>query len=114
MDAFDTAGPAARSLTGEAPSVLIVDDDMQVLRSYSRMLQSHGYSVKTADSGRAAIDALQLGSFDVILSDVDMPGMSGIDLLKKVRTINPDVPLVLITGSPSLATATAAVEQGAL
>ncbi len=114
MDAFDTASPAARSLPGEAPSVLIVDDDMQVLRSYSRMLQSHGYSVKTADSGKAAIEALQLGSFDVILSDVDMPGMSGIDLLKKVRTINPDVPLVLITGSPSLATATAAVEQGAL
>jgi EAL domain-containing protein (putative c-di-GMP-specific phosphodiesterase class I) len=62
-------------------------------------------------AGRSAIEA---ASFDVILSDIDMPGMSGIQLLERVRARDLDVPVVLITGNPSVETAIKAMEQGAL
>jgi EAL domain-containing protein (putative c-di-GMP-specific phosphodiesterase class I)/ActR/RegA family two-component response regulator len=103
-----------RSVRAESPRVLVVDDDIVLLRSYARMLASHGYRVETAISGEAAVVAVAAGPFDVILSDIDMPGMSGIELLKHVRRVDLDVPLVLITGNPSLETATQAIEQGAL
>jgi len=60
------------------------------------------------------VRALESGSFDVILSDIDMPGMSGIQLLERVRTRDLDVPVILITGDPAIETAIKAMEQGAL
>jgi EAL domain-containing protein (putative c-di-GMP-specific phosphodiesterase class I) len=77
-------------------------------------LKSHGYRVDTALDGDAAYRALAAGSFDVILSDIDMPGMNGIELLKQVRAGDLDVPVVLITGDPRIDTAMKAIEQGVL
>lgn len=98
----------------EGPRVLVVDDDIALLRSYARVLAGQGFRPEIAPSGPEAIEALGRTPFDVILSDIDMPGMNGIELLKKVRRVDLDVPLVLITGNPTLETATQAVEQGAL
>jgi EAL domain-containing protein (putative c-di-GMP-specific phosphodiesterase class I) len=96
------------------PEVLVVDDDEALLRAIVLTLSAKGFRVQTAPSGAAAIQALDKQAFDVILSDVDMPGMSGLALLETVRTRDLDVPVVLITGSPSIDAACASMEHGAL
>jgi len=94
--------------------VLIVDDDEMLARSYARALSAEGYDVETRLDGESAVDAVQTSSFDVVLSDVDMPRLSGVALLERIRACDLDIPVVLITGNPSLETAVAAVEHGAL
>jgi EAL domain-containing protein (putative c-di-GMP-specific phosphodiesterase class I) len=96
------------------PRILIVDDDDALLRIHARALVSKGYRVETAPDGAAAARAIEAGSFDVILSDIDMPGMTGIQLLERVRARDLDVPVVLVTGNPAVETAIKAMEQGAL
>jgi EAL domain-containing protein (putative c-di-GMP-specific phosphodiesterase class I) len=98
----------------EGPRALIVDDDDALLRVHARALANRGYRVETALDGAAAARALESASFDVILSDIDMPRMNGIQLLERVRAHDLDVPVVLITGSPSVETAVKAMEMGAL
>jgi EAL domain-containing protein (putative c-di-GMP-specific phosphodiesterase class I) len=92
----------------------VVDDDEAVLRAHSLILTKAGFEVETAVDGSAAAKAVEGTSFDVILSDIDMPGLDGIQLLERVRTRDLDVPVVLITGGPSVQTAMRAMELGAL
>jgi EAL domain-containing protein (putative c-di-GMP-specific phosphodiesterase class I) len=94
--------------------VLVVDDEEPLLRVIARSLTNSGYVVETAGDGRRAAELLDASSFDVIVSDIDMPKMSGIELLKTVRQRDLDVPVVLITGRPDLKTAMEAVTHGAL
>jgi EAL domain-containing protein (putative c-di-GMP-specific phosphodiesterase class I) len=98
----------------KGPRALVVDDEDALLRVHARLLTQAGYQVETAIDGSAAARALDSSSFDVILSDIDMPGMNGIQLLERVRARDLDVPVVLVTGSPSVDTAIRAMEQGAL
>lgn len=93
---------------------LVVDDDEQVLRAHARVLTMAGYQVEVAADAAVALRAVERTSFDFILCDVDMPGMSGLTLLERVRVIDLDVPVVLITGKPSMDTAIRAMEHGAL
>jgi EAL domain-containing protein (putative c-di-GMP-specific phosphodiesterase class I) len=94
--------------------VLVVDDEEALLRVNARVLSKAGHQVETAADGHAAERALDKASFDVILSDIDMPGMDGIALLERVRRRDLDVPVVFVTGSPSVETAIKAMEHGAL
>jgi len=94
-------------------SVLLVDDDPNVLRSVGRVLRQRGYDVTTATNGRDAVGIVDNGSFDVVVSDIAMPGMDGIQLLREVRTHDLHVPVVLITGAPAVSTAVQALELGA-
>jgi EAL domain-containing protein (putative c-di-GMP-specific phosphodiesterase class I) len=95
-------------------SILLVDDDEPLARSLSRVLQGAGYEVTIAHDGAVAAKAVMRRAFDVIVSDIQLPGMSGIDLLRVVRAYDLDVPLILMTGTPSIETATEAVSLGAL
>jgi EAL domain-containing protein (putative c-di-GMP-specific phosphodiesterase class I) len=94
--------------------ILVVDDDEMLVRSYARMLSADGYDVEIRLDGESAVSAVEAGSFDVVLSDIDMPRLSGVALLERIRACNLDIPVVLITGNPSIETAVAAVEHGAL
>ena len=94
--------------------VLVVDDDLKILQMFKKALEVVGLEVFSASSGESAVDQLGVRRFDVVLSDIAMPGMGGIELLKRVRQHDADVPLILITGSPLLETAMKAVEYGAL
>src|SRR6187200_1856921 len=65
--------------------ILLVDDDQGVRESTARMLRSAGYTVQVASTGEEAYEAAKAGGFDVVLSDMRMPGLSGIDVLRKLR-----------------------------
>lgn len=96
-----------------SPRVLVVDDDQSTIHFLQESLSSSGYEVSCAESGEAAEQMLGSDSFDVILSDISMPGIDGIALLRAVRERDLDVPVVLLTGGPNLETAIQAIEYGA-
>jgi EAL domain-containing protein (putative c-di-GMP-specific phosphodiesterase class I)/CheY-like chemotaxis protein len=96
------------------PSILVADDDRVLLRAYARVLSTNGYRVETVADGQSALEAFQKRRFDLILSDIDMPGLSGIELLEAVRAHDLDVPVVLVTGTPEVDSTIRAIEHGAL
>lgn len=104
--------PDALPLT--APGrVLLVDDQPELRRLFRRNLSKAGHEVVEAWNGRAAIDLAQQLNFDVVISDVRMPDMSGISLLKALYELDMDLPVVLVSGSPDPETAKEAVVYGA-
>jgi EAL domain-containing protein (putative c-di-GMP-specific phosphodiesterase class I) len=94
--------------------VLIVDDEPELREAYAALLQHAGYAVETANGGKTAVAILDKEHFDVILTDISMPDMDGLQVLKTVRERDLDVPVVLMTGNPQVETAVQALEQGAL
>jgi EAL domain-containing protein (putative c-di-GMP-specific phosphodiesterase class I) len=94
--------------------VLVVEDDRSLQEVYADVLLAAGFDVAMAADGTGALHALEADAFDVVLSDVIMPGETGVDVLRAVRERDLDVPVVLVTGSPSIETAVQAVEMGAL
>jgi len=94
--------------------VLVVDDETSLVRAIERMLTAGGYDVTTAGDGRRAAELLAEGTFEAVVSDIDMPRLNGIQLLKVVRQRDLDVPVILMTGNPNLETAVQAVAHGAL
>jgi two-component system response regulator HydG len=94
--------------------VLVVDDDPGVRESMSRMLSQAGYTVRAADSGEAAFELAREGAFDVILSDMRMPGLSGIDVLRKLREARVDSAFIIMTGFGTVDTAVEAMKLGAV
>jgi EAL domain-containing protein (putative c-di-GMP-specific phosphodiesterase class I) len=96
------------------PRVLLVDDDVVLARSYARLLTSEGYDCDVCFDGDDAIEAVRRVAYELIVSDIDMPRLNGLALLERIRLHDLDVPVVLITGSPSLETAMVAIEHGAL
>ena len=109
----DTVQVPAPSAAGER-SVLVVDDDAALARSTQRILERAGFDVIVADDGTTAVQAIMGRPFDVIVTDIQMPGMSGLDLLRIVRAYDLDVPVILTTGEPKVETAMEAVSLGAL
>jgi EAL domain-containing protein (putative c-di-GMP-specific phosphodiesterase class I)/CheY-like chemotaxis protein len=93
--------------------VLLVDDDTAVRNALRRVLERRGYRVFPCGSGGEALERLAAGTYDAMVSDVRMPGMSGLNLLRAVREHDLDLPVILMTGNPDLASATEAVEYGA-
>lgn len=110
--AKDSTAPAISAVS--RGRLLLVDDDEMLARSYARMLVSDGYEVHTRGDGEAAIEAIRAHEYDVVLSDIDMPRLDGLALMERLRQHDQDVPVVLVTGNPTLETAIAAVEYGAL
>ncbi|HTJ41081.1 MAG TPA: EAL domain-containing protein [Kofleriaceae bacterium] len=92
--------------------VLVVDDDALVRRSIVRVLKLAGFAVTEADGGVAASAQLEHEHADVVISDLEMPGGGGLDLLRRVRRIDLDVPVILITGKPDVTSAARAIEHG--
>jgi EAL domain-containing protein (putative c-di-GMP-specific phosphodiesterase class I) len=96
-----------------ARRLLLVDDEPFVLDAYAEALCMEGWKVDCAADGHAAIQRLRTQSYDVIVSDIAMPGMDGVQFLRAVRDFDLDVPVVLITGNPAIDTAVHAIEYGA-
>ncbi len=94
--------------------VLVVEDEASLRRAYARVLEAAGFEARQAEDGAEAVQALRAERFDVVLSDISMPGMTGIDVLRSAREWDLDVPIILVTGNPTIESAVQAVEHGAL
>lgn len=97
----------------EAAHVLVVDDEGAIRYSVSKTLQRVGYRVSEAASGEEAIDLVNANEFDVILTDIRMPGIDGVELLRRIKDVVPDASVILMTGYASLGTAIEALRLGA-
>lgn len=97
----------------EPPRVLTVDDEAVVCESIRRVLSEEGYSVATATSARQGLDLLRSENFDLLLLDIRMPEMDGIEFLRETRAVSPDTEVIIITGHATIQTAVEAIKLGA-
>jgi len=95
------------------PSVLVVDDESGILDTLRILLRNEGFEVTTAQGGKAGLEQIRAGTHDIILSDVRMPQVSGLDILTAAREQDPMTPVILMTAQASLQSAISAVNSGA-
>jgi len=93
--------------------ILVVDDESSIRISLKHLLGNAGYEVETAEDAETAIDMLGTENFDIVLSDIIMPRITGLKLLQRIKDTSPNVLVLLMTGEPSLETASEAVRAGA-
>jgi DNA-binding NtrC family response regulator len=93
--------------------ILVVDDELIMRESLAGWLQRDGHEVKTASSGETALEMIKETRFDILLVDIKMEGMSGLDVLKTVKENDPDVAVIMITAYGSIQTAIEAIKSGA-
>ncbi len=97
----------------EVANILVVDDEVANRYSVSKTLQRVGYLVSESATGEEALEALQDQAFDVVLTDIRMPGLDGVELLRRIKDEAPDMIVILMTGYASLTTAVEALRLGA-
>jgi FixJ family two-component response regulator len=95
-------------------TLLLVDDEQDVIDALARTLRNGGYRMLEATSGTAALDIVQREQVDLLLTDIDMPDMTGLDLLTKVRATHPQIVRFILTGVASLDSALVAINEGAV
>ncbi|EAT14546.1 sigma-54 dependent transcriptional regulator [Desulfuromonas acetoxidans] len=95
------------------PRILVVDDEAVIREAVKRILEQEGYEVITATSGHTALEKVQIDDFTVVISDLKMPGMGGMEVLKSIKILQPDVPVIIITGYATVETAVDAIKNGA-
>jgi putative nucleotidyltransferase with HDIG domain len=93
--------------------ILIVDDEEAIREVVSALLTSQGYQCQVAPNGEKAIEALRGGGFDLVLSDLVMPGVDGLKLIEMVRGFDSDVPVIMVTAMHDISTAIEAMRRGA-
>jgi len=94
--------------------ILLVDDEEQFLKVLSKRLEGRGMKVDTSVSGEDALNRVKGKEFDAIILDLAMPGMSGIETLKRIRSENPDVQIIMLTGHGTVETGIEAMKAGAV
>ena len=111
----DRSTDAAAAAVQASPSarVLVVDDEPSMRQMLSFALRREGYEVSTAEDGRAALQALQDGSFDIVITDVRMPELSGVDVLREAKRVDPSVSIIMMTAYGSKETVLEALRLGA-
>jgi DNA-binding NtrC family response regulator len=87
------------------PKVLIVDDEERFRTTMCKLLTVRGLSARTAGSGKEALEELQRDSYDLVLLDIRMPEMGGVELLTRIREIDPEIEAIVMTGYASVDTA---------
>jgi two-component system response regulator HydG len=97
----------------QKPTVLVVDDESGILDTLRILLRNEGFEVTTAQGGKAGLEQIRGGSFDIVLSDVRMPQVTGLDVLQAAREQDPMTPVILMTAQASLQSAIQAVNSGA-
>jgi two-component system, OmpR family, response regulator len=98
-------------LTVPQLSILVVDDDPDVREYLKDFLTSEGYGVNVVEDSTAVVDELKQGDYHVVVLDLMMPKLSGIDLLSRIREVDDDVAVIILTGFPSLETAASSIEH---
>ena len=93
------------------PSVLVVDDEQGILESLGILLRNAGFNTYTARGGRAGLEQLAAVQPDIVLTDVRMPDVGGVEILAAARQQNPDTPVILMTAQATLQSAMQAVKD---
>ncbi|MEW5763011.1 MAG: response regulator [Bacillota bacterium] len=96
------------------PRILVIDDEEGMCWAVARALQEEGYFVRTATSGPAGLALLEQDGADLVLLDIRMPRMSGLEVLKRIKHAHPALPVIIMTGFGSMPTALEAIEKGAV
>ncbi len=94
-------------------NILIVDDNPAILKYIEDILESSGHTIVKCADGMSAIDAVHSDSFDLVVSDLAMPGMDGFELVSEIRVLYPEIPIVIITGVGGVDEAVTAIKKGA-
>jgi two-component system nitrogen regulation response regulator NtrX len=94
-------------------NILIIDDEKAIRKTLSEILSYEGYKIEEASDGEEGLRRFRDKTFDVVLCDIKMPKLDGIEFLDKVRELNPDVPVIMISGHGTIETAVEAVKKGA-
>jgi DNA-binding NtrC family response regulator len=95
------------------PRILVVDDDKVSCQLFTEVLEGEGYDVHRAHSGEEALDRLRQEAYELLVVDVRMPGITGIDVTRTVRREQPSVPVIVMTAFGSIETAVEAIQEGA-
>jgi len=93
--------------------ILVIDDERSIRNTLKDILEYEKYSVDLAEDGIKALDKIKTASYDVILCDIKMPGMDGIEVLEKLQELMPDTPVVMISGHGNIDTAVESIKKGA-
>lgn len=94
-------------------TILVVDDDRQVLESLLLILSAHGYPVVTAENAAEALERLDSGDVRIVLTDIKMPGMDGVELAGRIHESDPDLPVLIMTAYADLDVVVGALKRGA-
>lgn len=95
------------------PQVLLIDDELIALTNLTTVLEREGYAVIACKTGEEGVTAMQSTAFDLVLTDLRMPGIDGMDVLRHIRETMPEVPVIMITGHATLDSAVDAMKAGA-
>jgi len=95
------------------PKILVVDDERSHRQMIEAVLAAEGYEIAQADTGQAAIDAVTEKFYDLVIMDIRMPELGGIEALQKIKTISPGIPVIIMTAYASVGTAVDALKSGA-
>lgn len=93
--------------------ILIIDDEKAIRKTLSEILSYEGYKIDDAENGEEGLKKIKEKSYDVILCDIKMPKVDGLEFLEKAKEISPDVPIIMISGHGTIETAVEAVKKGA-
>ncbi len=93
--------------------ILVVDDELTIRKSIQKRLEKEGYEVTSADNAKDALQLFQENSFDTVISDIRMEEMDGLELLQRLQDQRRDIPIIMVTGAPSLDTAQESIKAGA-
>jgi two-component system, NtrC family, response regulator PilR len=105
--------PVGPTADRQQPRILVVDDEPSMRQMLAIVLKREGYEVALAENGRSAVAALERGPFDLLISDIKMPDMSGVDVLRAAKQADPDILGIMITAFASTETAIEAMRLGA-
>jgi len=97
-----------------AEKVLLIDDEEQFLATLSERMEIRGMNVSTASNADNAVSALEVGDYDAIVLDLQMPDMDGIDMLKAIKVRHPDMQVILLTGHATVEAGIEAMKLGAM
>jgi len=101
-----------RSESAYRPHVLLMEDEMNIARGLEMVMREEGYDVDLADTGQRALDKFRVSEFDLLVADLRLPDMDGMDVIQQVREKRPKTNVVIITGYPSVSSAVQAVRMG--
>lgn len=93
--------------------ILVIEDESSLRKTLARILQQANFEVTTAESAEQGLDYLKTTAFDLVFTDLRLPGMAGLEALKQIQSTNPNIPVVLFTAQPDINSAVEALRYGA-